>query len=262
MGRCPNCGAWSFLTPKDKCIWCGKVVCGKCLPKGKFVYHINIKEQSDPSKPPVNNRMGFCSPECLQRFKQELFEYPVEEISQVLGTDVGNFRKNAQKVAKQAVLRTLTNCSPKPDVQRINKIKQAPSEEIYCTGDDEGNPIGVLLEFREHSRTMLAQNLERSGRFLDAAKVYEELKMYDKAGELRKKDKLVLVRRTNISINLKDLLQQVKDGGIVAGYRCPHCNGTLKIGKDTSPESLKTCQYCGAQIETVDLADFLKSALS
>ncbi|MCJ7423499.1 phage terminase large subunit family protein [Candidatus Bathyarchaeota archaeon] len=70
------------------------------------------------------------------------------------------------------------------------------------------------------------------------------------------------MKTTNVSVNLNALLQQVKDGGIVAVYRCPHCGGPLKVGKDTNVESLRTCEHCGSEIEAVDLADFLRSALS
>ena len=86
--------------------------------------------------------------------------------------------------------------------------------------------------------------------------------MYEKARELREREKQIIVRRTDISVDLNALLQQVKDGGIVAIYRCPHCGGKLKVSKDTSVESLKVCEHCGSEIEAMELADFLKTALS
>jgi uncharacterized protein with PIN domain len=76
------------------------------------------------------------------------------------------------------------------------------------------------------------------------------------------KDKQVIVKRTDVSVNLNELIKQIREGGIVAMYRCPHCNGTLKINNKTPLESLKTCEHCGSKIETVDLADFLRTALS
>ncbi len=98
---------------------------------------------------------------------------------------------------------------------------------------------------------------------VDAATIYEEkLKMYDKARLLRQNEKQTIVKHTDVSVNLNELLKQVKDGGVVAIYRCPHCNGTLKVNDKTSLKSLKICEHCGSEIETVDLADFLKTALS
>jgi len=67
---------------------------------------------------------------------------------------------------------------------------------------------------------------------------------------------------TQVTVDLNTLLQQVKDSGLVAVYRCPHCGGALRIAKETSISSLKNCVYCGSQIEAIDLADFLKTVLS
>jgi DNA-directed RNA polymerase subunit RPC12/RpoP len=105
--------------------------------------------------------------------------------------------------------------------------------------------------------------MEKVGRPLDAASVYEkELKMYDKARALREKDKQVAVKHMDITVNLNDLLRQFKDGGIVAVYRCPHCGGKLKVDKNVDIAKLKVCEHCGSEIESMDLADFLKTALS
>jgi transcription initiation factor IIE alpha subunit len=86
--------------------------------------------------------------------------------------------------------------------------------------------------------------------------------MYDKSRELREKDRQIFVKKTDVSINLNALLQQVKDGGVVAVFRCPHCGGKLKINDKTTMNSLRTCEHCGSEIEAVDLADFFKTVLS
>ena|ERR1035437_8202831 len=78
----------------------------------------------------------------------------------------------------------------------------------------------------------------------------KKLKMYDKARLLRVKDKQVIVKQTDISVNLNELLKQVKQGGIVAIYRCPHYNGTLKVNDKKSLESLKNCEHCGSEIDS------------
>jgi len=116
--------------------------------------------------------------------------------------------------------------------------------------------------FYFHAYMLLANNFVVAGRRLEAAQIYDNYHIYDKARELREKEKQIVVKTTDISINLNTLLQQVKDSGIVVVYRCPHCGGKLKIGKDTSGESLRMCEHCGFEIETMDLADFLKTALS
>ncbi len=108
----------------------------------------------------------------------------------------------------------------------------------------------------------VARNLEQAARYQKAALVYEKLDDYDSAGRMREKDKRVEVRHTTVSVDLHALLKQFQEGGIVAVYRCPNCHGNLKISKETTLKSLRTCEYCGAEIEALDLADFLKTAIS
>ena len=48
---------------------------------------------------------------------------------------------------------------------------------------------------------------------------------------------------------------------MVAVYRCPHCGGKLKLGKDSSVESLRICEHYGSEVETMDLVDLLEKAL-
>jgi DNA-directed RNA polymerase subunit RPC12/RpoP len=116
-----------------------------------------------------------------------------------------------------------------------------------------------------------AMNLEHVGRFEEAAHCYETLaghhnqvqqrpQFLDRARQAREKAKTVRVKQTVVDIN--KLLEQVRDGGIVAVYRCPHCGGKVKIGKDASVESLKVCEHCGSEIEAMELADFIRTALS
>jgi DNA-directed RNA polymerase subunit RPC12/RpoP len=64
------------------------------------------------------------------------------------------------------------------------------------------------------------------------------------------------------TLDLNELIRQVREEGIVVVYRCPNCGGKLKISKDTNVEALKVCEHCGSEIETVDLADSLRTALS
>jgi DNA-directed RNA polymerase subunit RPC12/RpoP len=98
--------------------------------------------------------------------------------------------------------------------------------------------------------------------FENAANIYKSLGMYEDAGRVRSKTNEIIIRKTDVSVDLNALLQQVKEGGIVAVYRCPHCNATLKIGSKTDSGSLRKCEHCGNEIEAMDLAEFLKAALA
>ena len=146
----------------------------------------------------------------------------------------------------------------------VNNAIQIHTKRIaaFKWWDSADNHTWPYKTFKAKARTALAQNLEKCGRTADAAKVFEELRMYDKARELREKDRHIVVKKTDISINLNSLLQQVKEGGIVAVFRCPHCGGKLRIESKTTLNSLKTCERCVSEIESMDLADFLKTALS
>jgi DNA-directed RNA polymerase subunit RPC12/RpoP len=106
---------------------------------------------------------------------------------------------------------------------------------------------------------------EKSGRYADAAQAYETLgvelgdeKLLDKARMLRAKAHDTGQTKI-VSVDVNELIRQLKQGGLVVAYRCPNCGGNLKISGDTKPESLKFCSYCGSKIEAVDIADFLRS---
>lgn len=132
----------------------------------------------------------------------------------------------------------------------------------------------LLQEKKNQARLNQASFCEGVGRYEDAAKLcweaaeicefykkYDKAKqMRDKARQLRAKEKGIVVKKTVVDLN--KLIQQIKDGGIVVVYRCPHCGGKLKVGKGTSVESLKVCEHCGSEIEVMELADFLRTALS
>lgn len=109
---------------------------------------------------------------------------------------------------------------------------------------------------------MQAENLEKAGRYEEAAQAYERWEMWEKAGEMRKKAKTTYIVSKSTQLDLNELLRQVKNEGIVAVYKCPSCGGNLKINKDSTSDSLSKCAYCGKDVQTVSLTEFLKSMLS
>jgi len=123
----------------------------------------------------------------------------------------------------------------------------------------------IKRERQERERASLlqrARNLEEARNFEASALIYERLGMFREAGRVRKQSQVVKVTRTEVSVNLNSLLQQLRDGGIAVVYRCPNCKAPLKISRDTKVESLQVCEHCGSEIEAVDVADFLRTALS
>jgi len=249
MGKCLNCGRKGLLLKTRKCLFCGRKCCDQC---GHYVLSFGVEDK------------WACSEECARRFEQKVLDYPLKDI----GTDLDDaFHSLENQLWYDACIATLGKDDPilaawlnllKQDKDYAMRIMQIKSES-----SDTKRRGDLRDKFLNRALLALAHNMEAVGRPLDAAKIYEKnLKMYDKARALREKEKQVIIKKMDISVNLNELLQQVRDGGIVAVYRCPHCGGKLKIGKDTRIDSLKTCEYCGSEIAAMDLADFLKTALS
>lgn len=261
MGKCPNCGASSiFGIRTDRCVWCGKTVCDRCMPSHGT---LDIKISVESARAPVARygTAGFCSDNCFQQFWQKVLEHPAEYL---IGTDIGNFDKNWVKYWNNSILNVLSANADSELAEKAKKAVQTHTEKFvaFPWWDSSNTPLWMSQESSRNARLAMAHNLEKCGRITDAAKVFEELRLYDKARELREKDRHIIIKKTDVSVNINALLQQVKDNGLVAVYRCPHCGGKLKIDKNASMDKLRVCEHCGSEIETMDLADFLKTILS
>lgn len=105
----------------------------------------------------------------------------------------------------------------------------------------------------------MAKDLEKAGRYEDAGRPFEEFGMIDAAGAVPKKGRAQVV--TNISVDLNDLLGELKKGGLVSVYKCPNCGGSIKISGTTSTQKLSKCEYCGTILQTEDLVNFIRDIL-
>lgn len=228
------------------CIICSKKVCDKCR-----IYVLSLHVSG------FSKKLWVCCQECYVSFAEKLKGSYLPEA-------IGTSRKAITYFTLirhwgEACMRVLGEVNPK--LAREFAKKTTLYGEHILTKD--GKYQSDMKDRFSHLATMtLASNLEEAGRLLDAAEIYDNLQMYGKARKLREKEKHIIVKRTDISVDLNRLIQQLRDGGIVVVYRCPNCSGKLKIDKDTSVESLKVCEYCGSEIETLELADFLRTALS
>lgn len=233
-----------------------------CLVKKLLKCIVCAREGSDTTmkylltlKP--NENLWVCSEECYLEFGKRIVEGVTSEM-------IGTSSDNISYAFWVAMRHALGELSPEigERFRKMSEIELWSAIELRSADNKYESDIieDFTMRFHESASILLASNLEAAGRPLDAAEVYESLHMYDKARALREKEKRIVVRE--VSVDLNSLLQQVKDGGIVAVYRCPHCGGKLKIDKETSAESLRTCEHCGLEIEVMELADFLKTALS
>lgn len=247
MGTCPNCGHKAIMLGKMECKLCHKGMCDKCA-----IYLFKIW---NPDKV-ILDRWYVCSEKCLQDFASQ-----VEK--QVSPEDVGISEVLAPSKIPFLVRRTLLNSKNQNGLSaelrgKLFQVNFAPIGDLDET--PARNPLWERLQ--KHVRLMVVQNLITSKNFEKAAEIYEKFGMYEEAGRIRARGKEVRIKKTEVSVDLNSLLRQLKDGGIVVVYRCPHCGGKLKIDKNASMDKLRVCEYCGSEIETMDLADFLKTALS
>lgn len=100
-----------------------------------------------------------------------------------------------------------------------------------------------------------ARNLLQAERFEDAAKVYEGLGMWKEAGDARRHGKRNVV--TQVQVDVNNLIDQVRKGGLTTTYACPACQSPIKIDASMDVTTMKHCQYCGSVIQSTDLVEFL-----
>lgn len=268
MTKCPSCGSSGLFLKTVGCSWCNRITCQKCTKHNL----VEVKLESEAiNQPPYKARDAYttlvaCSQECVDAFAKKVMDYPM--IADV-GTDTVNFGRNAFKLWEKAVLKAFTEAPSRNQaivrmVEKAMRLDTEKARSLLTRRLENGIavPGGFMDRFRDHALLVMAQNLEQAGRPLDAATGYERLKMYDKARQLREKDKQVIVKQTAVALDLNTLLDQVRKEGLVAVYKCPNCGGNLRINKESKASSLRTCAHCGKEIQAMDLSDFLKTILS
>lgn len=107
------------------------------------------------------------------------------------------------------------------------------------------------------SKQKTVENLEKAGRYEEAAQECEKLGMLEKAGQLRRKEKEITV----LHVDVNSLIRQLADRGQTLTYHCCHCGTPLKVGAE-SEEVFKICPNCGYSLEVIDLAKLINQHLS
>jgi DNA-directed RNA polymerase subunit RPC12/RpoP len=237
MGNCPNCNRHYLFLKTMNCNICGKQICEKCR-----IYLFKIWD----SKGIIVDSWYACSFKCLEKFATKVEAQTTPEDIDIL--------KNLSAGIPLIVKRSL-------GLNIDYRVIFSPLEELDL------NPRGNLLwkrlqKLQEYVESVTIQNLLKAGNYEEVARLYEKRGLYEEAGKVRARNREMIIKKTEVKVDLNNLLKQIAEEGIVAVYRCPHCGGRLKIGKDTTATNLRVCEHCGSEIETMDLADFLKTVLS
>jgi uncharacterized protein (DUF983 family) len=250
MGKCPSCGKKKIFLEKVTCNACGKVGCVECFT---FLFHVLTSGA-------LEDTWYSCSENCFEKIAAQIENQinPKEIIADFNLPPIGFFV--GRVVLKQYI--------PQVSSGVIGQIKNRLQKKEYYVSfnkyyDPDGRPTSILWNrLVRYTKLIQAKHFETLREIENAAKIYKSLGMYQKAGNVRAKRDELSVRRTDVTLNLNALLKQIKEGGIVAVYLCPNCGGKLKVGSKTTLKSLRTCEHCESEIEAMDLADFLKTALS
>jgi len=104
-----------------------------------------------------------------------------------------------------------------------------------------------------------AKNLEMARRLEDAAVCYEKLGLWKEAGLVRDKKSARTVK--HVTVNLNDLIEKLRTGGLSVPYKCGSCGAAIVIDKNANADGLKFCSYCGSALNTDTLVDVLREAL-
>lgn len=115
----------------------------------------------------------------------------------------------------------------------------------------------VVLDPAAASRALVlqAKHYETAERLEEAAKTYERIGMAKEAGEVRRR--LRRESATQVQVDVNQLIDQIRKGGLSTTYTCPACHSPIPISSASSPDSLRTCGFCGSTIQTADLVRFL-----
>lgn len=115
-------------------------------------------------------------------------------------------------------------------------------------------------KYIERQRSVeLAKKYEMAGRYEDAARQYESADMWKEAGEVRRQSNTTTVK--NVSVNLNELMADLRRGGLALNYKCHNCGGTLTFDGKSAQSNMAFCPYCGSKIDTETLTSLLKTAL-
>jgi len=103
-----------------------------------------------------------------------------------------------------------------------------------------------------------ARRMELAARYEDAAKEYEAAGLWEEAGRARSIGSTRTIK--TVSVNLNELVADLRRGGLALNHECHACSASITIGSG-GLDAPRVCPYCGSVLNTEMLSNLLRTAL-
>lgn len=140
---------------------------------------------------------------------------------------------------------------------RCSEIILSANEMIARLEDYRASKKAKEVEefYAVHPHARDAELLVISGRFEEAARLYEQDGLYAQAGEARKRNS----HFTNVQVDVNRLIDQLLSNGIGYDIKCQSCGAPIHNSKEFA--ATRTCPYCGVRLENEYLRGILVGLL-
>jgi CRISPR/Cas system CSM-associated protein Csm2 small subunit len=128
-------------------------------------------------------------------------------------------------------------------------VYNKPNEHHLC--------VGCKKKIIDDFVPMAINYYQTTGRKEELAQLYEDYGMLEEAGKVRKTDTTI----KHVSVNLNELIDQLKRGGLSVPVKCNACGATITVDAKSNASGLKFCSYCGSAMDTEIIGKVLKEAL-
>lgn len=147
--------------------------------------------------------------------------------------------------------------------KEINKFHKLNEHKYHTTAQKKPSFIvcgqcedRLVDEFPSKAR----RYYEKTGRFEELAQLCEAFGLLVEAGRARARGKSQTVKHVTVDIN--DLLDKIRRGGLIVPYRCPSCGAAISVDRNTNAGGIRSCAYCGTAFDPDAILKVLEVALS
>jgi hypothetical protein len=222
MGKCSVCGCNEIAQKRMKCLRCHVRLCIACAADKGII----VNEQG--------YRYVYC-PKCA------------EEELQV--------RLSRHQASQQAHKSVCSFCGSESLQFWVQKTFSNESQKTVWDAGERCTECGMMLDSQGLEALKEAEKAETDGRFEESARLFDELKMHDRAGHVRDKYRRGSIKAPDLEAT--QLLQQLRAGGFAIPYKCTHCGARIRFDKDRNAEKFFICEHCHQTLEPFDLEKVL-----